>query len=97
MNSIISIRKSFSASGATGSVLDCSENTETFTVKYIQHTPKPVSVATLSPSSTEYEMKGDRPKQGFALKKTSGVRTVLTERQKEIMIEFFNQQNSTNV
>ena len=69
---------------------------DTYAVQFIQHVPEPVTMPTLETCSAAY-VNYNRPQAGFALKKSSGVRMLFTAKQKEIMIEFFNRQHSTNI
>ena len=67
----------------------------TYAVQFIQHVPEPVTMPTLETYSAAY-VNYNRPQASFALKKSSGVQTLFTAKQKEL-IEFFNRQHSTNI
>ena len=71
--------------------------TESYAIEFIQHSQETLaSVPTLEPIPERYS-EHNRPQSGYALKSTSGSRVLFTSRQKEIMIEFFNKQYSTNI
>ena len=67
-----------------------------YALQFIQHVSAPASAVQIKECPEAYN-RYDRPKKGFGLKTTSGVRTVFTARQKEVMIEFFNKQHTTNI
>lgn len=69
---------------------------DTYAVQFIQHVQE-TSTEPLLQVCDEIYSEFDRPEAGFGLKKSSGVRTTFTQKQKEVMIEFYNRQHATNI
>ena len=72
-------------------------STASYSVKFISHSPESPAPAPALQATLQCYKDHSRPKARFALKMTSGSRVLFTARQKEIMIEFFNKQYSTNI
>ena len=68
-----------------------SSNTQTYAVRFIQHAPEPVATPSLYYLEAERHS-SQRPDKGYALKYPTGKRTVLSQAQKDIMVQFYNRQ-----
>lgn len=68
-----------------------STNRESYAVRFIQHEPEQSSAASLNPLDVDHYL-SQRPDTGYALKHGPGKRSIFSQAQKDIMIEFYNRQ-----
>ena len=64
---------------------------ESYAVRFIQHGPDQPAVVSLCPIEID-SYSSQRPEMGYAIKHGPGKRTVFSQAQKDIMIEFYNRQ-----